>query len=62
MRMKDLIPGVFKELRQIEFDKPKYLEGAELEIQNSFLRWEILDSVSLQVSEPGLFDLPDIDD
>ncbi len=57
-----LIPGVFKELGQMEFNKPKYFEGTELEIQNSFLRWQISDRVNLQVSELGLFDLPDIDD
>ncbi len=57
-----LIPGVFKELGQIEFDKPKYFEGPELEIQNSFLQWELLDRANLQIPELELFDLPDSDD
>lgn len=57
-----LIPGVFKELGQIEVDKPKYFVGPELEIQNSFLQWEILDSANLHIPEPELFDLPDSDD
>ncbi|WP_276371741.1 hypothetical protein [Chryseolinea sp. H1M3-3] len=58
-----LIPGVFKELGQNEFDKPKYFVGPGLEIQNSFLQWEILDRANLHVLEPELFDLPDdIDD
>jgi len=57
-----LIPGVFKKLGQIEFDKPKYFEGPELEIQNSFLKLEILDSANLQIPKLEPFDLPDIDD
>jgi hypothetical protein len=57
-----LIPGGFKELGQIEFGKPKHFEGPEVEIQNSFLQWEILDRSNLQIPEPELFDLPDIDD
>ena len=57
-----LIPGVFKELGQIEFDQPKYFVGPELETQNSFLQWEILDRANLHVLEPELFDLSDIDD
>lgn len=57
-----LIPEVFKELGQIEFVKPKYFVRLELEIQNSFLQWEILNGENLHVLEPELFDLPHIDD
>jgi hypothetical protein len=56
-----LIPGVFEHLGQIITTNPRYFEGPELEISNSFLQWEILGNANLTLPEFEFFDTPEVD-